>query len=82
MVTKLNMRFETLLDLIEAYRSGELSNNVRLCIDTDNGTAYVENIEDPVDQTEIDYEDRCLFYININELLKEALEILEVPIDD
>ena len=75
------MRFETLADLIDAYKTGELSESVPLIIDRENGIAYIQMTDTESYDEDIDFEDRYLFYLNLSEIVYEAAEILGIPFE-
>lgn len=68
------MKYTTLADLAEAYKSGELSEDEPLWLDSDRTTAYA-------DPGLPDVEPERVFLMHPDKLLYEALELLGIPTD-
>ena len=80
------MRFETLSDLLEAYKNETISSDTPLIIDEENSIAYIEKGEDEIPQEDEEDEENeegnYIFYLSLSQLAKEAMEILGVEIED
>ena len=79
------MEFETLCDLLEAYQAGEIPSDCPLIIDEDEGIAYVERYGDEAELSSYDDDEgqgKYLFYLNLTQLLIEAINLLGIPIDN
>lgn len=67
------MKYKTLADLAEAYKSGELSEDDPLWLDSDRASVYVDTA-DPDAQKKV-------FQMHPEKILYEALELLGIPTD-
>ena len=74
------MQFETLADLVEAYKSGDLSSENPLIVDEDSNVAYVE--VSPDDETKNGLgQNRFLFYISFTQFIIESVEFFGITWD-
>lgn len=78
------MKIETLADLLDAFSNKEIDENAFLMIDHENGIIYIEHpdFDEAIkNKDEEDEDGGYLFYLSLSQFVKEASQILGIPID-
>lgn len=70
------MKYKTVADLAEAYKSGEISEDDPLWLDSDRASVWVS-----VNPDDADSDEEQVFGMHPEKILYEALELLGIPTD-